>query len=163
MIAVMFVLLIPGITLRITNEFENKNVIISLLYNDIYNKVSKEELDETLEKYKDLNLNTVSVMEEDINSLLSRGEVTCIKYNVLQHKYDTQSLEIIDYIKQNCEDITFDSQVLLVTKETTKANLAHWLPLRYTDVLDCPIEIFSTSYLSPTFKPTFFTCSLSYL
>ena len=49
-------------------------------------KVTAEKLDKQLEEYKNAGITTVSVMEDDINSLVSAGELTCIKYNVLLHK-----------------------------------------------------------------------------
>ena len=132
MIAVMFILLIPGISLRLNSEAQNKNVIISLLYNDIRNKLNDDELDQSLNDYKKLGLNTVSVMEEDINAMVARGDLTCIKYNVLNHKYDQQSIDVANFIDENCPDVAFDSYVLLVTKENVKEKLSYWLPRKYT-------------------------------
>lgn len=128
----MIALLIPGIGNRIEHEAKNKNVVMSLLYNDIANKVSKSELYENIDGYKKEGLNMISIMEDDINSLVARGDLTCIKYNVLRHKYDKQSLEIADKIEETCKDITFDSYVVLASREDMKESLKYNLPRRYS-------------------------------
>ena len=123
LIAVMFLLLIPGISLRLNSEKANKSVVISLLYNDIRNKLNKADLDATLAEYKKSGINTVSIMEDDINSLVARGDLTCIKYNVLHHKYDSQSIAIAEFIASRCPDVSYDSYILLVSKNETKKRI----------------------------------------
>ena len=51
-IAAMFVSLIPSVTRRVGNEKQNNNVVLSLLYNDIKNKVSPVKLAEMMKEYK---------------------------------------------------------------------------------------------------------------
>lgn len=133
LIAIMFLLLIPGISLRIESESENKSVVLSLLYNDIRNKLNKADLDAAMEDYKASGINTVSIMEDDVNALVARGDLTCIKYNVLLHKYDQQSIDIAKFIEQNCPDVSYDSYILLISKEETKQKLAYSMPKKYTD------------------------------
>jgi len=133
LIVVMFILLIPGISLRLENESKNKSVVISLLYNDIRNKLNQSELSFAMQEYKNNGINMVSIMEDDVNSLVARGDLTCIKYNVLNHKYDQQSIDIANFISQNCPDVSYDSYILLVTKEETKEKLSYMLPRKYTE------------------------------
>ena len=133
LIAVMFLLLIPGISLRLNSEKANKSVVISLLYNDIRNKLNKADLDATLAEYKKSGINTVSIMEDDINSLVARGDLTCIKYNVLHHKYDSQSIAIAEFIASRCPDVSYDSYILLVSKNETKKKLSYMFPKKYTE------------------------------
>jgi len=100
LLAVMLIALIPSITNRISHEEGNKNVVISLLYNDIRNKLSTEHLDDTLEEYKKAGINTISIMEDDINSMVARGDITTIKYNMLHHRYDWESVEMAEMIEK---------------------------------------------------------------
>ena len=119
LIAAMLVLLIPGLNLRITNEKQNKNVVISVLYNDILSKVSKDTLDTFLDECKKEGIDTVSVKEDDLNGLSLRGEVTTLKYNALCNRYDEKSLHIAEAIKENCPDVSLESHVVIADKEYT--------------------------------------------
>ena len=83
---VLVLAMLPAVFTRVRNESRNKSVVVSLLYNDIKMKLSAKDLDEQLDEYKKLGVNTVTVQEEDLNSLINNGTVTCIKYNVLLHK-----------------------------------------------------------------------------
>ncbi len=132
LLVIMFVSLIPSITLRITNESKNDNVVISLLYNDLRNKVSSEKLESVLDECLKMGINVVSVMEEDINNMVSRGDITCIKYNVLCHKYDDESIRIANAIYENCPDIAYDSYVVLAKKEKSREMLSYMFPQKYT-------------------------------
>ena len=49
-IAAMFVSLITSVTRRVGNEKQNNNVVLSLLYNDIKNKVSPVKLAEMMKE-----------------------------------------------------------------------------------------------------------------
>ena len=95
----MLILIVPSLITRLNVENKNKNVTVSLLANDLYKKVSAEKYDEMLDQYKSISVDTVSVMEEDLNAFVSSGELTCIKYNVLLHKYDDESVYVGDVIK----------------------------------------------------------------
>ena len=131
-IGAMFALLIPGIALRVTNEAKNDNVVISFLYNDIRNKVSDKVLSDTLDECVDMGINVVSVMEEDLNNMVSRGDVTSIKYNVLRHKYDDESMRIADKIAEVCPNVAYDSHIVLAKKSATRKMLAEMFPKKYT-------------------------------
>ncbi|MGN1097411.1 MAG: DUF5693 family protein [Clostridia bacterium] len=132
-IALLMVLIIlPSVVQRVSNESQNKNVVVSLLYNDIKMKLSKEDLDRELDEYKKLGVNTITVQEEDLNSLISSGTITCIKYNVLLHKYDDESEDMIKQIK-NLSHITNDSYILVTKRDDSKAFLKKWIPLKYSD------------------------------
>lgn len=131
LIAAMLVLLIPGLNLRITNEKQNKNVVISVLYNDILSKVSKDTLDTFLDECKKEGIDTVSVKEDDLNGLSLRGEVTTLKYNALCNRYDEKSLHIAEAIKENCPDVSLESHVVIADKEYTKEKLSYMIPRRF--------------------------------
>ena len=111
--------LIPAFAKRLSNEQGNKNVVVSLYYNDIANKISGKTLDDFINEYKDIGVNTVSVSEENVNSMVARGDVTNIKYNVLRHKYDDESLELADIIDREAPLTNYNSQLLITKNEKT--------------------------------------------
>ncbi len=133
LLAAMLLSLVPGFTLRLGSEAQNKNVTVSLLYNDFRSKVSEEQFGELLEAYKEAGVRTISVMEEDVNALVARGDATCIKYNVLRHKYDAESIEIANFIEANCPRVAYDSHVIIAAREEAKAQLRYVLPRKYSD------------------------------
>ena len=132
-LTVAIAILIPGISKRITSENKNNNIVISVLYNDISNKVSQNKLTSILEEYKNAGINTISVMEDDVNSLVSRGDVTCIKYNVLRHKYDDESMRLADFIEKNCPDVSYDSYIVIASREEAKEKFSYQLARRYNE------------------------------
>ncbi|MBE7012601.1 MAG: hypothetical protein E7416_00780 [Ruminococcaceae bacterium] len=132
-IGVMFLMLIPGISQRISVESNNNKVTVSFLYSNIANKVSEEKLDSVMDEFKQMGVTTVSVMEDDINYLVARGTVTSIKYNVLCHKYDEQSIQIAKFIKERCPDISYDSHLLFTSDVRLKEFLKYSLPRRFSD------------------------------
>lgn len=134
-LCVLFIVLIPALSTRITNENNNKNITVALLYNTLEERLSEESLPATLENYKKIGVNTVAVMEEDLNALVSKGEITSIKYNVLLHKYDDESIYIGRAIKEAYPEVTLDSHTVIVKHEDEKAwnKLRTQLPLRYTE------------------------------
>lgn len=133
LIVAMLALIIPGLAKRISNENKNDNIVMSVLYNDIANKVSESSLDKHLKDYLDAGINTISVMEEDINMLVARGDVTCIKYNVLKHKYDDESLEVADEILKRCPSVTYDSYIILAKRPEVMSQLKFHLADRYSE------------------------------
>ena len=128
---VMLLLITPSLFTRLDAEKANKNVNIAVLYNDLVKKVSKEKLWDNLEEYKKIGVDTVAVMEEDLNALVSAGEVTCIKYNVLLHKYDEESVYVGDVIKERFPNVTLDSYVVLVKREELQEKLSYLIPRRF--------------------------------
>lgn len=135
LLCILFIALIPALTTRISNENNNKNITVALLYNTLEERLSKEDLPDVLEDYKKIGVNTVAVMEEDLNSLVSRGEITSIKYNVLLHKYDDESIYIGRAIAECYPEVTLDAHTVVVKHEDEKAwnKLRTQLPLRYTE------------------------------
>lgn len=131
-LAAMFAMLVPSVAKRVENEKNNNKVVVSLLYNDLRNKVSSEKVAEVLKNYKKLGVNTISVMEDDINSMVARGEVTCIKYNTLRHKYDEESIILAEYIGANYPSVSYDSYLLISKNESVRAKLDQMLPMKYT-------------------------------
>ncbi len=146
-IAAMVAALIPGIINRVGNENKNDNITISVLYNDMIQKVSEDGLDQILEEYKGIGVNTISIMEEDINALVARGDVTSIKYNILRHKYDDESMNLADMIAEKCPDITYDSHVVIASRDEAKEMLAYMLPRRYSEKEYADIGVFDDLYI----------------
>jgi len=132
-IAAMLILLIPGLTTRINNEKSNKNVTVSVLYSNVANKVSDKKLNEFLDECKNNGIDTVSISEDNLNYLVSRGDVTSIKYNVLRHKYDDESMRVADAIAKNCPDVSFDSHIVLAKKKEAKEKVSYMLPRKYNE------------------------------
>ncbi len=130
-IVAMLFSLLPSVALRIKNEHANNNVMVSLLYNDLCNKVSSDRLDETLQQYLKAGVTTVSVMEEDINAMVSRGDITCIKYNVLCHKYDEESIEMAEFIKEHYPTVAYDSYLLITKREEIREKLERMISQKY--------------------------------
>lgn len=132
-LAAMLIALLPGINRRINVERGNNKVTASLLYNDIANEVSETKLASALDEFKAMGFNTISVMEEDVNYLVAKGEVTSIKYNVLCHKYDEQSINIAKFVKLNCPDISFDSHLVMIRDARVKELFAKSVPRRFSE------------------------------
>lgn len=129
----MFICLIPSLANRISNEKQNKNIVMSVLYKDIANKVSKPETESLLEQYKANGITNIAVTEETLNTLVVAGEVTSIKYNVLLHKYDTESMMAGEFIRERCPDVAYDSHIVLAKREETKEFLKNTISKRYTE------------------------------
>ncbi len=128
----MLLSLIPAIGLRVSRESQNKNVTISVLYNDIRNKLSPEKCAAMLTKYKEAGISAVSLMEEDLNSMVARGTITCIKYNVLRHKYDKESMEMAEQIAEKCPLAGYDSYIIIAGRDDAKEMLRYTLPRKYS-------------------------------
>ncbi len=132
LIAISVFSLLPGLITRVQNETMNKNVVMSVLYSDAVTKLSESELDKFLSECLENGLNTVSVTEDDIGYLVNKGDVTCIKYNVLRHKYDDESMELASLIAEKCPEITYDSHIVIASRDDAKKRFAEELPRRYS-------------------------------
>ncbi|MBQ4630989.1 MAG: hypothetical protein IJB70_08415 [Clostridia bacterium] len=143
--------LVPSLVQRISNEENNKNVTISVFYQNLRTITSDSKLDEMLSRYQKIGVNTVSLKEEDINYLVSKGDVTCIRYNVLCNKYDDESMLIAEEIAKRCPEITNDCHILMVKQKNMRERIAKSIPLYYTkndcttikDVASMDIYVFS--------------------
>lgn len=133
LLAVMLLALIPGIANRISHENDNRNVVISFLYNDVRSKLSAQDIDEQIAEYQAMGVNTVSVTEDDINAMVSRGEITAIKYNALCQKYDTDSVEMSKLVAASCPGVSPTSYIIIAKDDVTKSKLRNALPRRYSD------------------------------
>ncbi len=134
-IAIMVVLtamLVPTFALRLDNESRNKDVVFALNYNNARMVLSDEEFDETLEENKKIGVNTLLIGEESLNSMINAGYVTAIRYNVLCHKYDDESEDIIKLLKGNSK-IHNDSYVLITKRAEVKEYLSKWIPSKYSE------------------------------
>lgn len=129
----MLLALIPAASLRLAVEKSNNNVIMSLYYNDLYNKVSPKKQQEMLDAYKAEGITLLSVTEEDVNSMIAKGALTCIKFNVLKHKYDQESIDIATHIETNYPELSYDCYLLMTKYEDTKEKLDQWIPAKYTE------------------------------
>ncbi len=132
-LAAAIAMLIPGIMNRVNNENKNDNIVISVLYHDVANKVSKPKLDSFLDECLQNGVNTISVKESDVNYLVQRGDVTCIKYNVLRHKYDEESVRLATFIEENCPNVSYDSHIVIADKDEAKQIFAREMSRRYTE------------------------------
>ncbi len=132
-IGCMLLSLVPSLYKRFTNEGMNNKVELSLLYNDLRNNVSPSALPQILDEYKKMGVNTVSIVEDDINAMVSRGELTAIKYNVLMHKYDDESMRIARHIEENYPSVAYDSLLIMVKKEEARKKLSKLFPLRFSE------------------------------
>lgn len=131
-IIVLLCLIAPSFINRISNEADNNDVIFSLNCNNARMVLSEEEFDNTLDENMKNGVKTAFVAEESINSLISAGYVTGIKYNVLCHKYDDESEDIIKAL-QNDNKIHNDSYLLITKRENCKEYLDKWISAKYAD------------------------------
>lgn len=133
LILILVACLIPSFITRIESENANKNVVVSLYHNDLLNKLSDTAYAQALDDYFDIGVTNVSVAEENINSMVAKGNVTNIKYNVLRHKYDDESLELAHIIAENAPDVNYNSE-LYITKDSSCAEfIRKGLSEKYSD------------------------------
>ncbi len=133
LILLLVVCLIPSFITRIESEKSNKNVVVSLYHNDLLNELSDKAYAGALDDYFDIGVTTVSVAEENITSMVAKGNVTNIKYNVLRHKYDDESMELARIIAENTSDVNYNSE-LYITKDPSCAEfLRKGLSEKYSD------------------------------
>lgn len=130
---------LPTVASRFKNEAQNNHVAVSLLYNDMRNKMSRNELETQLDEYRKIGVNTVSLMEEDLNQMVSRGYVTSISYGSLLHKYDDESMELAKLLEDNTS-IQYNSYVIITKREETKDFLDKWMPLKYSKNEYCKVQ-----------------------
>ena len=129
---VLFAMMMPSFASRIKSEKKNKDVVIALNYNNAEMLLSRDEMTQILTQSKENGADTVLVAEESLNSLISAGYVSAIKYNVLRHKYDDESEEIIKQISDDGK-IHNDSYVIITKRDECKKYLEKWIPAKYTD------------------------------
>lgn len=132
LIIVLICVLIPTFTKRIHVENKNTNITVSLYYNDIANRLRGKKLDKAINDFKDIGVTTLSFSEENLNSMVARGDITNIKYNVLRHKYDDESIEISKQIEKEIPDIIYDSQLIITKDPETAEFLSETLSHRFT-------------------------------
>ncbi len=118
---ILVLTLIPTFAKRLDNESRNKNVVISLYYNDLATRLDGKALDEAIDEFYNIGVTTVSLSEENVNAMVARGDVTNIKYNVLRHKYDDESIELAEIIAKNAPETSYNSE-LLITKDDEVAS-----------------------------------------
>ena len=136
-IRLMIILLIVGIMAptffhRAENEKRNNDVVFALNYNNAAMVLSQEEFDKTLDENKKMGVKTLLIGEESINSLISAGDITGIKYNVLCHKYDDESEDIIKQLSGD-RKIHNDSYVLISKRPERKEFLDKWISAKYAE------------------------------
>ena len=128
--------IIPTFTKRIEAEAKNSNVVVSLYYNDIANKLRGKKLDDAISAFEEVGVTTLSFAEENINSMVIRGDVTNIKFNVLRHKFDDESLDLARYIENHNttkDKIIYDSQLLITKDKECAELLSKTIPNRFTE------------------------------
>jgi len=122
-------IMVPTFVKRVENEGKNKDVVFAYNYNNADMVLSEEEFEESLKRNKENGVNTVSIGEESLNSLISQGYVSAIRYNVLCHKYDDESEEIIKLFEDD-RKIHNDSYVLITKRPDVKEYLNKWIPAK---------------------------------
>ena len=125
--------LIPTLGVRIANEEKNDNVTMSVFYQNLSVISSESVFDKTMNEYKKMGIDTVTIKEDDINYLVAKGDITALKYNVLSSRYDDESINIAKKIKEDCPEVTGDSHILIVKNENVRERLSASVPLYYTD------------------------------
>lgn len=130
-IVLMLLTLIPGISTRITNESGNDNVTVSVLYNEWRNTLSSVKLDEMLKKFKSIGIDNISVMEDDLNSLLYRGEIEASRYNMLKRSNRPEERKIADTVSAAYEKIENFNYVIIIKDENVKTRVKTWFPQKY--------------------------------
>ena len=136
LISALICCMIPTFTKRIETESKNTNVVVSLYYNDIANKLSGEKLNNAISAFKEAGVTTLSFSEENLNSMVIRGDVTNIKFNVLRHKFDDESLDLARYIENHektKDKIIYDSQLLITKDEKCVEFLSKTIPDRFAE------------------------------
>lgn len=132
-IAALICCLLPTFKNRINIEKDNSNVVVSLYYNDLANKLRGEKLDDAIDEFKEVGVTTMSFSEENINSMVARGDITNIKFNVLRHKFDDESLELARLLEKEAPEIIYDSQLLITKDDDTAKVLSETLPDRFIE------------------------------
>ncbi len=138
LIVILLCALLPVSFNRIQNENENKNVVPAVLLKDFEIVLSEQDTDKYLKEFKKAGVTHLALMEEDINSLVLNGVITNIKYNVLLHKYDEESMIIADKLSR-FPDVVNDSYVIITKREEAKRLLEKWIPRKFTKDEYCHI------------------------
>ncbi len=138
LIVVLLCALVPSALNRVNNENENKNIVPAVLLKDFRISLSEDTTDKVVDDFKNAGVTTVALMEEDLNSLALNGIITNIKYNVLLHKYDEESMIIAEELRK-FPKVANDSYVIITKREESKELLAKWIPDKYTEDEYCHI------------------------
>ena len=138
-ILILIALTVPSFAQRIKNENANNDVVMALNYNNYEKSLSDSELLTSFEENKKIGVNTVVIGEESANSLINSGYVTVINYNVLAHKYDEESEQILRILGRN-EKIHDDSFIFITKREDAKEFLSKWIKDKYTEDEYCYTE-----------------------
>ncbi len=135
---IMLFACIPTTVTRIKNEEANNNVVLSLLYRDLQNRLSSSEIDEALDDYREIGVNTISIMEEDLNNMIYNGTVTSITFGVMRHKYDDESVAMANLLEEN-PNVRTNSHCILTKREEEKAFLEKWIPKKFAEDEYCKV------------------------
>ncbi len=131
-ILVLIALTVPTFAVRFKNENANNDVVMALNYNDYESSLSDSELLKSFDENKKIGVNTVLIGEESANSLINSGFVSVINYNVLAHKYDEESEQILRILGNN-EKIHDDSFVFITKRDEAKYFISKWIKGKYTE------------------------------
>ncbi len=124
--------LIPQFLTRVKNESANRTVKLSVLYSDLKNRQSEESLPGYLDKFKAAGATVVSLPEDAMNILVSRGDITGLRYHDVRHRYDTEGAEV-ETLLEGVSGLKYNSHVFIVKRQNIEARLDEWLPLYYTN------------------------------
>jgi len=132
-LALMLIAMLPQAIKRVENEEKNQNVTVSVVYHTLASTVSPSKLNETLDKYLKIGVNSVTLYETDINFLMRQGLISSSRYNLLSLEYEEFSQKVAKKIKKTYPDVAPDSTVLLIEDKDTKAHVKYHMSRKYTD------------------------------
>ncbi len=130
-IAVLLIaVMLPAFSVRLKTENNNKDVVMAINYNSFSKTLSEKELVKSFKDNKKIGVNTILISEESANSLSESGFVTAAKYKDICHKYDNESTEIANLLRN--DKIHDNSYVFVTSDEKTKKFFETWIPAKYT-------------------------------
>ena len=128
----MLLTMVPGVVTRIKTEQNNKNVTVSLMYSLISTRVSKAKLDEMLDKYMAAGIDTITLIEMDMNYLVAQGLASCTKFNAISLENDALSKKITKEIRKTYPNIADDSYVIQIKDDNTKKKVKYHIGKKFT-------------------------------
>lgn len=128
----MTLVFVPGIINRVSNESKNQNIVVSILYSNIAPRLSPNELDKMLNEYKEIGVDTITLLETDMNQLVLNGLANCTKFNALSLKYDDFSKKAVNKIRKAYPNVSNDSYILTIEDSKTRKKVSYDMAQKYT-------------------------------
>ncbi len=124
-------LTVPQLAVRVYAEAKNDAVVFSLLYSDLELRTAPSSADGLLEKYKSAGVSAVTVPETTLDALVSRGDLTGLRWHDIRHRFDDEGI-MIEELLEGDGRLSYDSHVFIVRREAVERTLDEWLPLYYS-------------------------------